>query len=316
MTNEDLTPDNQPPREGGIPIDRRPLGAWLRIVDALITREFETALADEGASRRDWMVLNALAGTVDAPELIERLQRRGKRLRALAERGWVAETDGRWELTDEGRAAHARLGGLVQRVREKVAGAVSPEEFATTMASLEAIARALGWDESQRMPRPGRRRFGPRRGFGFGGDFGPRGGFGPGSEFGSGHEFGPGSEFGPGRDFGHGRHGFGPHGYGRHGYGPRATDAVDPGDDAHAHPREHCGRGPRAHGHERHGHERHGHERVGHEHDTHERHGHGHDGHGHRGHRHAERAFERGFAAGFRAARSHGAADAASGSAA
>ena len=81
----------------------RPLGFWLRSLDALITREFARVLRADGVDRRDWMILNALDGTLDVPPMLDRVQRGGKRVRALAERGWVAHTDGRWALTDEGR---------------------------------------------------------------------------------------------------------------------------------------------------------------------------------------------------------------------
>ncbi len=162
--------------------NNRPIGYWLRAVDRLITREFATALETEGVTRREWMILNVLDGSIDAPEVAARIERGGKRLRHLAEHGWIAESDGSWTLTDDGRAAKARLAEAVGAVRAKVAGAVAPEDFATTLASLEAIARELGWDENERMPRGrgfGRRGFGPR-GFGHRG-FGPglRPGFGP-----------------------------------------------------------------------------------------------------------------------------------------
>jgi hypothetical protein len=284
MTNEDFTQNSEPPREDGIPTDARPLGYWLRTVDALITREFATALAAEDVSRRDWMLLNALSGAVDVPGLADKLARRGKRLRSLAERGWVVENDGRWELTDEGRAAQQRLGDLVQGVREKVAGAVSPEDFATMTASLEAIARELGWDENARMPHRGRRGFGPRhRGFGPGFPHAP---------------FGEG--FGPG-DF----RGYGP-GF-RRGFGPGFAGGFASGDPRWAAFAEHAAGHDCADGHR------------GHRHHDHPQHDHGHRGHGRgRGEgRSGERAYERGFEAGFRSAsRADGAAEAASGSAA
>ncbi|HWM15940.1 MAG TPA: hypothetical protein VNP97_05070 [Microbacterium sp.] len=182
MNNEDKD-FNEPSDEGtagtpgeGLPTDRRPLGYWLRTVDGLITREFAAAFDGEGASRRDWMLLNALSGDVDVPGLAARLARKGKRLRGLEDRGWVEESgDGTWVLTDEGRAAKERLGSIVDGIRSRVAGAVSPEDFATTMGSLEAIARELGWDENVPMP---------RRGFGRSFGRGPGFGFGPGSHFG------------------------------------------------------------------------------------------------------------------------------------
>lgn len=50
---------------------------------------------------------------------------------------------------------------------------ISDEDYATTLATLEQMAKNLGWDESQR----------PERGFGRG--------FGPGPRFHRGHGFGP-----------------------------------------------------------------------------------------------------------------------------
>jgi hypothetical protein len=143
---------------------QRPIGYWLRIVDDLISREFATALEGEGVSRGDWMILNVLAGDVDAPGFAQRMARRGKRPQRLADIGWVVETADGWQLTDDGRAAKDRLAGIVGGVRERVAGAVSPEDFATTTATLEAIARGLGWDEDAEY----RRGFGPAGRHGFG----------------------------------------------------------------------------------------------------------------------------------------------------
>ena len=179
--SDDQGADGTP--DAGTPTDRRPLGYWLRLVDGLIAREFASTLENEGVGRRDWMLLNVVSGAVDAPGLAERLARRGgKHLRRLEDRDWIAQAgDGTWTLTDEGRAAQERLSGLVDGIREKVAGAVSPEDFATMTASLEAIARELGWDETT--PWPGR-------------------GFGPGGRGFRGRGFGPGGrEFG-GREFG------------------------------------------------------------------------------------------------------------------
>ncbi|GAA1976423.1 hypothetical protein [Microbacterium pumilum] len=259
--------------------DRRPIGYWLRTVDSYITREFARAFDDAGVSRRDWMLLNLISGDVEAPGFAERLARKGKRLRGLEQRGWVEEAgDGTWTLTDDGRAAKERLGAVVDGIRTRVAGAVSPEDFATTLASLEAIARELGWDENER---------GPWAGFGrgFGGGFRP--GFGRGFGEGFGRGFGEG--FGPGFGAGFGSRGFGPgarRGFSE-GFGPDAMhDHAD-------HPHHH-----RGHGHPGH-HGDHG--------DCHAHGGHGHGHPGREGHgrgqgrdRHdAERAYERGFDAGY-----------------
>lgn len=249
---------------------RRPLGYWLRTVDLLISREYASAFENEGVTRRDWMLLNALAGEVDAPGLAERLARKGKRLRGLADRGWIAEQDGTWTLTDEGRAAKERLGAVVSGIRSRVAGTVSPEDFATTVASLEAIARELGWDETM----AGKRGPFGRRGFG-------RPGFGRGFRPGFGPAFGP--AFGPGFGYGPGFGPFAMHPGHRGGFGP------------YMHPGHRGGWG-NGYGYADGGH---GHRHGGHGHDG-SWHGEGNHGRSHhRPGRHAQRAYERGFDAGF-----------------
>lgn len=281
--------------------DSLPIGFWLRTVDALITREFAEALSAEGVTRREWMLLNALAGDID-PALAERLARRPKRMRGLEARGWAEERgDGTWVLTDEGRAAKERLGAAVDGIRSRVAGAVSPEDFATTRASLESIARELGWDEND--PARAFEARGFARGFGrgfrawAGEGYGPgfRPGFGPGFRPGFGPGFRPGFDRGAG--FGPGfRPGFGPGFRPGPGFDPRRARAEGWGDEdgcggprgrhrhSHHHPRDawHAPHEAHDHGEHRHGEHRHGKGRARRD-----------------GERGAERAYERGFDAGY-----------------
>lgn len=284
-------PSDPPDRSGAIEDDHpaaeadRPFGFWIRAVDHLVAREFAAAFAAEGASRRDARLL-ALLGDADGPAHDERLQRRfGKRLRRLVERGWALETDGGWTLTDDGRATRARLAAALDGIRTRVADAVSDEDFATTRATLEAIARELGADEEGHLPRGGRgsgpglgRGSGRAFGRGFGAGFGSRRHGRPGFVPGFGPEFRP--EFRPG--FGSGRHGrpgehhpdqfgehdtHGPHRFGEHGTHRPDSCAHRAEDPAAAH--------------------------AG----SHHAHAHGH-GHGHSRHD-AEQAYARGFDAGF-----------------
>ncbi|WP_308492149.1 hypothetical protein [Microbacterium terrisoli] len=266
MNTDDFTPD-APDEGASTPTDRRPLGAWLRLVDGLITREFAAAFEGEYVSRRDWMILNVISGTVDAPWVAHKLSRGGKHVNRLAEIGWIAQDeDGAWTLTDEGRAAQSRLTEKVDAVRSKVAAAVSPEGYTALTDALEKIAREFGWDESQPMP---------RRGPGFGRHGLGRPGFGRGFGPGFGRGFGPG--YGPG-EFAHGDH--------------RAAGAGHDGchhdhDLEYGHDR---GFGP---GHRGFGPGHHEYMRAEFE--------HRHHGRGKGGKHGAERAYERGFAAGFAA---------------
>ena len=217
----------------------RPFGYWLKAADRLMAAEFATAFDGEHATRRDWRILNIVDGTVTADRPLN-----AHKLHRLVERGWVAPEGDGWTLTEDGRAAKERLGALVDGIRGKVSSAVSDEEMATTLASLEKIARAFGWDEETPLPRGRRHGFGgPRhgrgfpRGFGrpFGRGFGPERGFGrgDGSDVGHGpeHGFGPDGEHGCRHgDAGAGHRGRGHgHGHGRehgHGHGPHRAERI------------------------------------------------------------------------------------------
>ena len=160
MTTDQINPD-QPDRsdderpEASAGTDR-PFGFWLKLVDRRLSEEMETLFAADGITRRDWRMLNLLAGEARDERLADRLRAKPHALHRLAERGWI--TGAPPVLTDAGREARDRLEGQVSALRERVAGAVSAEDFATTLRSLEAIARELGWDESAPdAPRPPRR---------------------------------------------------------------------------------------------------------------------------------------------------------------
>ncbi|MCT1479334.1 hypothetical protein [Microbacterium sp. p3-SID336] len=252
------------PENNDTPQPSRPFGFWLTAVDRLMAEDFAAAFESEGARRRDWRLLSAVDGTARHDRPLSR-----RKLQHLIDRGWVTADGDDWTLTDEGRAAKERLSTLVDGIRAKVADAVTAEDMATTLASLESIARAFGWDEETPLPRK-------RRGHGrrFGHEAGRADGFGHGRRFGHGREFGHGH--GHGREFGHG------HEHGRefdhgHEHGREFSHGIGDADGAHGRiDRDGCvrGHGPEA-------------PRM----------------HGHRGHRGAarlaQRAFERGFDAGF-----------------
>lgn len=244
----------------------RPFGFWLTAVDRLLADAFATAFADEGATRRDWRLLNVVDGSAPSRRPLN-----PHKLRGLIDRGWVRADGETWTLTDEGRAAKERLGAVVDGIRATVSDAVSAEDMATTLASLEGIARALGWDEDTPLPRK------HRHGRGHGHRFDPRHGFGREHESGRGRDFDPRHSFGPGLGHGFGRgHGFGP----RHEHGVGPHHGVGHDHESGFPPRDGFAAGSCRHDHEGH----HG-RRPGHA--------------GHRAQRIAERAYERGFDAGF-----------------
>jgi len=68
----------------------------------------------------------------------------------FVERGWVTLSGDRnevVELTDAGRAAHESARERIQGLRTSMTSGISEADYATTIATLEAMARNLGWHE-------------------------------------------------------------------------------------------------------------------------------------------------------------------------
>lgn len=179
--------------------DAHSFARWVRAADRLLWQEHAAALTADDISPRDARLLHVLASD-HASTLLAHLSHGGKRLRRLAERGWVAEADGTWSLTDAGRAAADRLGQRANELGSRLSEAVSTDDLAAASTTLEAVARALGWREGE--SREGRHPHHP-------GGFDPRG-----------------------HRFGHGRHGFGP-GERVRGGGGRAGDRCADRDSRH-----------------------------------------------------------------------------------
>jgi len=126
----------------------RPFGFWITAVDRLLAAEFATAFEDEGITRRDWRILNAIDGSVPAGRELP-----AGKVRHLVALGWVEPGADGWVLTADGAAAKARLSTAVEEIRAQVAGALEPEEFAAMASALEKLARGLGYEEGKRLPR-------------------------------------------------------------------------------------------------------------------------------------------------------------------
>ncbi len=67
---------------------------------------------------------------------------------SFTERGWVILADGVATLTDAGRTTHDDAQSRVAALRASVTEGVSDEEYLALMATLEKMARNVGWTES------------------------------------------------------------------------------------------------------------------------------------------------------------------------
>jgi DNA-binding MarR family transcriptional regulator len=132
---------------------QRPIGWWVKHLDALLEDVVDGAVAGEGLTRRHWQVLHTLAeAPADDATLAHALADFAADVPAVAAdltgRGWVARSAGSLALTEDGRTAHERLERAIGRVRRHVADGLSRQEYERTVLVLrrmaENIERALG----------------------------------------------------------------------------------------------------------------------------------------------------------------------------
>ncbi len=139
--------------------EERPIGWWVRRLDALLEEAVDAVVDAEGLSRRHWQVLHSLAtGTVQETDVRTALADfpgdGDVVVSDLVGRGWVVRLGtGRVGLTPEGSAAHDRVSRAVGRVRRHAADGLSRNEYERTILVLSRmvanIERALGRDGDQ-----------------------------------------------------------------------------------------------------------------------------------------------------------------------
>ncbi len=155
--------------------DQRPIGYWLKLVDRLIDESFEGSLDEHGITRRQWQLLNVLgrgpaalseldaavapflasAAVADAdgtepgqpaPTAGDTTPTTAAELAELVESDWVAIADSLYVLTPRGQQSFERLSVVIEEFRASMSAGVDDAQYATTVATLERMARNLGWD--------------------------------------------------------------------------------------------------------------------------------------------------------------------------
>ena len=129
--------------------EQRPIGWWVRRLDALLEEAVDTAVSAEGLTRRHWQVLHSLAegGTSEAAvqeTLADFPGDVGAVVTDLAARGWVDRpAPGSAQLTEDGLAAHDRVFRAVGRVRRHVADGLSRQEYERTILVLSRMVQNM-----------------------------------------------------------------------------------------------------------------------------------------------------------------------------
>lgn len=137
------------------PPTARPIGFWVKLVDRLLDERLAQTLAPHQLDRRRWQVLNLLdraprtltdlARELD-PFVHDDLDALHAAVDALVDRGLVDRSGEQLTLSDAGRSALRRAHDDVAADRRVVTRGLDLDAYTATVASLEAMARNLGWD--------------------------------------------------------------------------------------------------------------------------------------------------------------------------
>lgn len=125
----------------------RPIGYWVKRLDAALENVLDSALARLGLSRRQWQVLNVLRPGPAAPADIEDAVRPAGKggaaqqhdMAALVRNKLVFLVDGRLALTDAGLALHAEVSRLLEATGHELTAGIGADEYAMAVSALERM---------------------------------------------------------------------------------------------------------------------------------------------------------------------------------
>lgn len=136
---------------------QRPIGFWLKLVDGLITQQFDAIVEEHGITRRQWQIMNLLAESpATAIKITEDLkpflpeeptETAAEQIEELVDSGWVVLEGELYLLTEQGRGSLEKISEVVQRGRDQLAQGISESEYEATLDALQRMARNLGWTE-------------------------------------------------------------------------------------------------------------------------------------------------------------------------
>ncbi|HEY8535829.1 MAG TPA: hypothetical protein VIL25_05250 [Vicinamibacterales bacterium] len=133
---------------------QKPIGYWLKRIDALLTAHIDRAQRSLGLTRTTWQVLNVVKelGAARLEQVAEALSpfvdAEGAAAAAdeLSHRGWL-DGDGSAErpyvLSPAGRDGHAKALEVQQQVRHRAMAGITPDDYLVAMRVLETMAANL-----------------------------------------------------------------------------------------------------------------------------------------------------------------------------
>ncbi|MFD8981428.1 MarR family winged helix-turn-helix transcriptional regulator [Streptomyces sp. NPDC059564] len=134
----------------------KPIGYYLKHLDALLDQEFDRALGESGLGRRHWQVLHVLVtdGPHDSATLTARLRPFWDQdaislyevTSDLTSRGWITHEAeaGTYAATPAGERGHTEAERVVTATRSRVTAGVTDAEYAATVTTLARMCDNLG----------------------------------------------------------------------------------------------------------------------------------------------------------------------------
>ncbi|MFJ4207316.1 MarR family transcriptional regulator [Paenarthrobacter sp. NPDC089675] len=127
----------------------KPIGYWIKRLDAALEVQLDTTLARLKLSRRQWQTLNTLAEATMLPDELEEAVRpfwgtdvrlRERELASMVGRGLITMIDERLTLSERGRETYHQAQRLVEEARLDLSMGIGIDEYAMAVSVLERMS--------------------------------------------------------------------------------------------------------------------------------------------------------------------------------
>ncbi|MFJ5955116.1 MarR family transcriptional regulator [Paenarthrobacter sp. NPDC092416] len=127
----------------------KPIGYWLKRLDAALEAQLDSTLSRLKLTRRQWQTLNTLAESTLRPEELDGILRpfwgddirlRERELAALVGRGMITMIDDRLTLSERGREKYHEAQRLVEAARQDLSMGIGLDEYAMALSVLERMS--------------------------------------------------------------------------------------------------------------------------------------------------------------------------------
>lgn len=127
----------------------KPIGYWIKRLDAALEAQLDSILARIKLSRRQWQTLSVLSEAAMLPDQLEEslhplwgndIRMRERELAALVGRGMITMVDDRLVLSDRGREKYHEAQRLVEAARQDLSMGIGIDEYAMALSVLERMS--------------------------------------------------------------------------------------------------------------------------------------------------------------------------------